>query len=142
MQGKSKGQGLVEYAILLGLVTAAFMGMRLYVTRGLQARYKDGTDYAIKMMRDDVMQPRYKDDADYEMIRDGVGDSTPPLQYEPYYKESYTKEVHAGEKYTEGADLSALEPYVRQGGFNTEAKVEEVITRYGYEKTGARLNDE
>ncbi len=45
MQGKSKGQGLVEYAILLGLVTAAFMGMRLYVTRGLQARYKDGADY-------------------------------------------------------------------------------------------------
>ena len=124
MQGKSKGQGLVEYAILLGLVTAAFMGMRLYVTRGLQARYKDGADYAIKEMRN------------------AAGDSSLSLQYEPYYKESYTKEVHAGEKYTEGADLSALDPYVRQGGFNTEAKVEEVITRYGYEKTGARLNDE
>ncbi len=125
MQGKSKGQGLVEYAILLGLVTAAFMGMRLYVTRGLQARYKDGADYAIKMIRDDV------------------GDSALPLQYEPYYKEeSYAKEVHAGEEYTEGAALESLKPYVRQGGFNTEANTEEVITRYGYEKTGAELYNE
>lgn len=124
MQRESKGQGLVEYAILLALVTSAFIGMRLYINRGLQARYKDGADYAIKE------------------LRNAAGDSNLPLQYEPYYKESYTKEVHAGEEYTEGADWKALKPYVRQGGFNTEAEGKEVITRYGYEKTGARLNDE
>ncbi len=125
MQRESKGQGLVEYAILLGLVTAAFIGMRLYVNRGLQARYKDGTDYAIKK------------------LRNAAGDSSLPLQYEPYYKESYAKEVYAGEEYTEGTtDWETLKPYVRQGGFNTEVEGEEVITSYGYEKTGARLNDE
>ena len=124
MQGKSKGQGLVEYAILLGLVTAAFMGMRLYVTRGLQARYRDGAEYAIKMIRDDV------------------GNSALPLQYEPYYKQSYTKEVRAGEEYTPGAGLEGLEPYVRQGGFNAEANTKEVVTRYGYEKTGIELYNE
>jgi len=124
MQRKPKGQGLVEYAILLGLVTAAFIGMRLYINRGLQARYKDGADYAIKK------------------IRNAAGDTSLPLQYEPYYKESYTRQVHAGEEYTEGADLSTLKPYVRQGGFNTTSEGKEVITRYEYEKTGARLNDQ
>ena len=122
MQGrKSKGQGLVEYAILLGLVTAAFMGMRLYVTRGLQARCKDGADYAIKE------------------LRQAANDSALPLQYEPYYKENYTREVRAGEEYTPGAGWENLKPSVRQGGFNTTAQGEEVVTRYGYEKIGAQI---
>ena len=37
---KKKGQGLLEYAILLSVVLAAFMAMSLYVQRAAQANVR------------------------------------------------------------------------------------------------------
>lgn len=39
-----KGQAFAEYAILIGLVTAAMLGMSLYAKRGLQAGIKMAAD--------------------------------------------------------------------------------------------------
>lgn len=39
-----KAQHMTEYAILVGVVISAFVGMQVYVKRGLNARVKAGTD--------------------------------------------------------------------------------------------------
>ncbi|MFH1768021.1 MAG: hypothetical protein ABH858_02530 [Candidatus Omnitrophota bacterium] len=39
-----KGQSITEYAILFGIVIGALAGMQVYVKRGLNAKFKDGTD--------------------------------------------------------------------------------------------------
>jgi hypothetical protein len=39
-----KGQNTAEYAILIGLVVAAALGIQTYVKRGLQGRIKDAGD--------------------------------------------------------------------------------------------------
>ncbi len=39
-----KGQNTAEYAILIGLVIAAAIGIQTYVKRGMQARSKDAGD--------------------------------------------------------------------------------------------------
>ena len=64
------GQVLLEYGVVLALVVAALVAMQLYVQRGLQGRYKDATDSAIKE------------------IRRAKAEFQAPLQYEPYYQES------------------------------------------------------
>ncbi len=40
-----KGQSTAEYAIVIGLVIAAAVGMQIYVKRGLQAKIKGAVDY-------------------------------------------------------------------------------------------------
>jgi len=40
-----KGQSTAEYAIVIGLVIAAAVGMQLYVKRGIQGKIKDAVDY-------------------------------------------------------------------------------------------------
>lgn len=40
-----KGQSTAEYAIVLGVVIAALVGMQLYVKRGLNAKMKDVSDH-------------------------------------------------------------------------------------------------
>ena len=40
-----KGQSTAEYAIVLGLVIAAVIGMQTYVRRGLQGRIRDAVDH-------------------------------------------------------------------------------------------------
>jgi uncharacterized protein (UPF0333 family) len=42
---KRKGQSTAEYAIVIGLVIAAAVGMQIYVKRGLQAKIKGAVDY-------------------------------------------------------------------------------------------------
>jgi hypothetical protein len=42
---KRPGQSLTELAVLIATVTAAILGMQLYVQRGLQARHKGGMEY-------------------------------------------------------------------------------------------------
>lgn len=64
------GQVLVEYGIILALVASAIIGVQLYVQRGLQARYRDAADEAIRE------------------IRQAKGELHLPLQYEPYYQTS------------------------------------------------------
>lgn len=41
---KIKGQSITEYAILIGIVSAAIMGMNVYVKRGVQAGIKQSVD--------------------------------------------------------------------------------------------------
>ncbi|MFA6358482.1 MAG: hypothetical protein WCY09_07495 [Candidatus Omnitrophota bacterium] len=43
----SKGQSLVQIAILLGLVSMALIVMQTYVKRGIQGKVKDLTDYIL-----------------------------------------------------------------------------------------------
>ena len=38
---------IVEYTILIGIVTAAFVGMQVFFRRSVQAKLKDSTDYFI-----------------------------------------------------------------------------------------------
>ena len=66
---KLLGQSLTELALLIATVTAAILGMQLYVQRALQARYKGGMDYFFN----DVQQ------------RTGV---SMDRQYQPYYWQS------------------------------------------------------
>ena len=40
----TQGQGIVEYAILIGIVTVAILGMQLYAKRGIQAGIKMAAD--------------------------------------------------------------------------------------------------
>lgn len=48
-----KAQSTAEYAILIGLVIAAVVGMQTYVKRGLQARVRDGAaDYTQSLSSD------------------------------------------------------------------------------------------
>lgn len=35
-----KGQSTIEYALLIGIVAAAFLAMQLYVQRAVQANFK------------------------------------------------------------------------------------------------------
>lgn len=41
---KIKGQSITEYAILIGIVSAAVMGMNVYIKRGVQAGIKQSVD--------------------------------------------------------------------------------------------------
>lgn len=62
-----RAQYLAESALIFSLVIAAIIAMQTYVKRGLQGRYRDATD-KIGLA-----------------LRTTKGDSTLPLQYEPYY---------------------------------------------------------
>ncbi len=41
---KNKAQSIIEYSVLLGLVVAAFVGMQVYLKRGIQAAVKISAD--------------------------------------------------------------------------------------------------
>jgi len=87
--GNRRGQSVAEYAILVGVVVAAIVGMQVYVKRSLQGKVKAVAD-------------SFATDAS------GV---VSPLQYEPYYTgagETETKVVRqkATEKMTAGGRIS------------------------------------
>ena len=65
---RRKAQSTAEYAIVIGLVIAAAVGMQIYVKRQLQGKVRDATNYT-----DPEANNKY-----------GIGGSTPD-QYEPYY---------------------------------------------------------
>jgi hypothetical protein len=70
-----RGQSVAEYAILLGLVIAAFVTMQVYARRGLQARVKSGTDALTGLSQ--------------TITADGLSATfKSQSQYEPYYAES------------------------------------------------------
>ena len=80
---------MAEYSVCLALVLAALLGMQLYVKRGLQGRYKELVDHAVKQASSAAMLT-----------------TTSPRQYEPYYVQdqftvSQSKQVNEGAK-TEG----------------------------------------
>jgi uncharacterized protein (UPF0333 family) len=55
MMRKSKGQSIIEYAIVLSIVTAAIMAMQTYIKRGIQGVVKVAAD-EMKMSEDGVGQ--------------------------------------------------------------------------------------
>ena len=65
----SRGQVLMEYAVIIMIVVAALVAMQLYVRRMLQGRYKSVTDQAVH----------------YISINNGLGYN---LQYDNYYEQS------------------------------------------------------
>lgn len=66
MLRKRKGQSTVEYALIIGVIVAALVGMQTYVKRGLQARYHDGMQF----------------------LASETGTIGATTQYEPYYSDS------------------------------------------------------
>jgi Flp pilus assembly pilin Flp len=44
---KKRGSTFMEYAMILGVVSAVFIGMNTYIKRGLQGRLKEMTDFFI-----------------------------------------------------------------------------------------------
>lgn len=106
-----EGQSIAEYAVLLGLVIAAFVGMQVYARRGLQARVKSGTD-ALTSLTGTMT----------EGATGGTGGVTATFaaqsQYEPYYQES------SGEVYQE----SVKQSHMKDGSIKEE-KVSDVTAR-------------
>ncbi|MDO8489128.1 MAG: hypothetical protein Q7S42_03345 [Candidatus Omnitrophota bacterium] len=43
----SRGQSLVDLAIIIGVVGLVFIGMQTYIKRGIQGKVKDLTDYIV-----------------------------------------------------------------------------------------------
>jgi Flp pilus assembly pilin Flp len=43
-KGKTKGQSIIEYALVIGVVVAALVGTQAYIKRGLQGRLRDAAD--------------------------------------------------------------------------------------------------
>ena len=73
---KKTGQSTAEYAIVIGLVIAAAVGMQIFVKRNLQGKIRDATDYNVTAEKD----------SSGEMF----GVNPPTLkQYEP--QDSYTE---------------------------------------------------
>jgi len=100
-----KGQSTAEYAIVIGLVLAAVMGMQVYVKRGIQGKVKDASDAKVV----------YSGTSDY-----GVNSYT---QYEPQY--STTIGMASTRDVTEKATVS------KGGGVKREIVGEEVSSRTG-----------
>ena len=70
----NRAQSVAEYSVCLALVLAALLGMQLYAKRGLQGRYKELVDHAVKQASSAA-----------ELT------TTSPKQYEPYYvKDQFT----------------------------------------------------
>jgi len=73
---KSRGQSIMEYALLFTIVIGAFSVMQLYFRRSMNAKLKDGADNA----------------ANAVLNQAGVADSTlftaDNTQYEPYYTQA------------------------------------------------------
>lgn len=91
MRKQQRGQSTAEYAIVLGVVIAALVGMQIYVKRGLNAKMKGVTDY---------------------MADNTTGLAGKQLeQYEPYYassKHAVTQKTIADNSYEKGKAVRAL----------------------------------
>lgn len=70
LRNRKEGQSTVEYALIIGVIVAALVGMQTYVKRGLQARYHDGMNFLA---------------AEVNTGAAGLGTTG---QYEPYYQNS------------------------------------------------------
>jgi len=114
---KNKAQSLTEYSICLAIVLIALISMNFYVKRGLQGRYKDGTDYAWAKVAEIVK-------ADSTLTEERKNKLLEYPQYEPDYKESeYTNALGRkiiGTTISVGGnfrrDLPAAENYMTAGG--------------------------
>lgn len=70
-----KGQSTMEYAIVIGLVIAAAVGMQIYVKRGLQGKIRDATDIkasGASWMTGDQYEPNYSATTDMRQTREAT----------------------------------------------------------------------
>lgn len=52
-----RGNTIIEYAIIIGLIVAALTAMNTFMKRGLQGKIKDMTDYYISNQQVEEMDP-------------------------------------------------------------------------------------
>jgi hypothetical protein len=74
-----KGQSTAEYAIVIGLVIAAVVGMQIYVKRGIQGKLKDAADYndpAASMLTTRQYEPDYQTSQNMVSTRDASETAT------------------------------------------------------------------
>ena len=107
------GQSTAEYAIVLGVVLAALVGMQIYVRRGVNARLKDGSDSALSAIR-----------ANLGITTASTGDDR---QYEPYYASSDFNVIQTTDRVEE----------VKAGGVVEHKGIREQTDRTGQQKTEA-----
>jgi len=107
-RSRKAGQSTAEYAIVIGVVIAAVVGMQVYVKRGIQAKFKDASDNKITAAADDSGQMY------------GVNSYK---QYEPQY--STTADMVSTKDVTEKATVSS------GGGVKREIMGEEIGSRTG-----------
>jgi hypothetical protein len=110
LRRSKKAQSTAEYAIVIGLVIAAVVGMQVYVKRGIQAKVKDASDTKV-----DIAGIANNDDGDFG-VNSGSG------QYEPGY--ANTTDMRTERNSTDTTSVAV-------GGGVTRALGNEVITRNG-----------
>lgn len=106
-----KGQSTAEYAIVIGLVLAAVVGMQIYVKRGIQAKFKDASDMNVTY-NGTVPSNTY-----------GVNTY---LQYEPQYSEA--------PKMVTTRNATEIVSVSKGGAVNKSINGTEVTTRTGLQK--------
>ena len=105
------GQTTAEYAVVLGVVVAAIIGMQIYVKRGMNARLKDASDSAVSAMWDKLQIAG----------KPGIDDQ----QYEPYYTSSDYNSIQSADH----------QENVATGGVVTRSGINEKTTRTGHQDT-------
>lgn len=119
---KARGQNLTEAALCISVITAAILGMRVYVQRSLQARYKAGPDYVFRNIEAEAREK-------------GVGhlNNIRQQQYDPYYYQSdITENKNAVQtKYKRDGELEEGED------LDGELALDSTVTRTGWTAIGS-----
>ena len=113
----ARGQSTAEYAIVVGIVIAAIVGMQLYLKRGMQGKMKAVSDHMASVTGT----------ADPSLAPIGT-----VLQYEPYYNPASSVAVTSNRSTTEGIDASGV-------GTTTYS---DSTSRTGTQSQGATLTDD
>ena len=113
IRGSIHGQTTAEYAVVLGVVIAAIVGMQIYVKRGMNARLKDASDSSMSAMWANLGK---------------TGTPAPnDQQYEPYYTSSDYNATQS----------AAHKEKVSTGGVVTRSDISETTTRTGSQSVSA-----
>jgi len=92
---KFKAQSLTEIAVCLAAVTAAILGMQVYLQRGLMARQKGAIEHAIAKMKSGIKEEAAETSGKYLLgIIQDLSDNQG--QYEPYYRSGSITETSGG----------------------------------------------
>lgn len=78
-----KAQSVAEYAIFISMMIAAIATIQLYIKRGLQARYADGTDQIVTNLADPALWLKTSWPGSVDISTNPVTITT-GKQYEPY----------------------------------------------------------
>jgi hypothetical protein len=112
---KDAGQSLTELAICVIVISSAFIAIQLYVQRGLQARYKGGTDFCLTTIKQQAGALRY--------------------QYDPYYETSRYKESNTSNVLKGFPNKSTNETTIKPGGTDNPGSTD-LQDAYGWKHIG------